>query len=80
MGTRTSRNSSRTWRKHWMEIKAAIVTTLLILGLVIIALGILSWVSSILTRYGMPDEALVIIAGLLLIVFTIIAARMLEEK
>ena len=63
-----------------MEIKAAIVSALLILGLVIIALGILSWVSSILTRYGMPDEALVIVAGLLLIVFTIIAARMLEEK
>jgi len=63
-----------------MEIKAAIVTTLLILGLVIIALGILSWVSSILALYGMPDEALVIVAGLLLIIFTMIAARMLEEK
>ena len=63
-----------------MEIKAAIVTMLLILGLVIIALGILSWVSSILALYGMPDEALVIVAGLLLIIFTMIAARMLEEK
>ena len=63
-----------------MEIKAVIVTTLLILGLVIIALGILSWVSSILARYGLPDEALVIVAGLVLIIFTMIAARMLEEK
>jgi energy-converting hydrogenase Eha subunit A len=63
-----------------METKATIVSALLILGLVIIALGILSWVSSVLTRYGMPDEAFVIVAGLLLIIFTMIAARLLEEK
>lgn len=63
-----------------MEFKAAVASALIILGLLAIGLGILSWMLSLFERFALPIEAYVIIAGLLLVIFTVIAARMLEEK
>jgi uncharacterized membrane protein YidH (DUF202 family) len=63
-----------------MEIRAAVVTSLIALGLLAIGLGTLSWLFSLLGRFALPVEAYVIVAGLLLVIFTVIAARMLEEK
>jgi hypothetical protein len=63
-----------------METKAALVAGLLILGLLAIFLGMISWVFSVLTRYGMPSEAYLIVAGFLTIVFALLAARMFEKE
>ncbi len=63
-----------------MEIKAAIVTALIVLGLLAIGFGTLSWIYSLLARFAMPVEAYLIIAGFLLVIFTVIAARMLSEQ
>jgi len=53
---------------------------MVVLGLLAIGFGILSWIFSILTLYGLPQPAYIIVAGLLLIIFTVIAAKMLDEK
>lgn len=62
-----------------MEIKAAVASALIILGLLAIGFGTLSWVYSVFSRFSLPIEAYIIVAGLLLVVFTVIAARMLSE-
>jgi hypothetical protein len=63
-----------------MEIKAAVASALIILGLLAIGFGTLSWIFSVFARFAMPFEGYIIVAGLLLVIFTIIAARMLSEK
>lgn len=63
-----------------MELKTAIVSGLIILGLLAIGYGIVSWIFSILNRFAMPMESYVIVAGLLTIVFAMIAARMFSEE
>lgn len=63
-----------------MEIKAAVASALIILGLLAIGFGALSWIFSLLAHFVMPVEAYVIVAGLLLVIFTVIAARMLSEQ
>jgi hypothetical protein len=63
-----------------METKAAVVAGLLILGLLTIWFGTISWIFSMLTRYGMPSEAYLIVAGFLTIVFALLAARMFAKE
>lgn len=63
-----------------METKAAVVGGLLILGLLTVWFGTISWIFSMLTRYGMPSEAYLIVAGFLTIVFALVAARMFEKE
>jgi len=63
-----------------METRAAVVAGLLILGLLTIWFGTLSWVFSMLTRYGLPSEAYLIVAGFLTIVFALLAARMFGKE
>jgi uncharacterized BrkB/YihY/UPF0761 family membrane protein len=59
-----------------METKATIISGLLILGLLTVWYGIISWIFSILNRFGMPAESYLIVAGLLTIIFATIAAKM----
>jgi hypothetical protein len=63
-----------------VETKAAVISGLLILGLLTIWYGIISWIFSVLSRYGLPSEAYLIVAGLLTIVFALLAARMFEKE
>jgi hypothetical protein len=63
-----------------MEIKAAIISGLIILGLLAIGYGSLSWIFWVLSRYGLPSEAYLIVAGLLTIIFAMLAARMFEKE
>jgi hypothetical protein len=63
-----------------METKAAVIAGLLILGLLTIWFGTISWIFSLLARYGMPSEAYLIVAGFLTIVFALVAARMFEKQ
>jgi hypothetical protein len=59
-----------------MEAKEAVVSGLIILGFLTIGFGSLSWLFSLLARYAMPSEAYLIVAGILTIVFALLAARM----
>jgi len=63
-----------------METRTAVVAGLLILGLLAIFLGMISWIFSVLTRYGMPSEAYLIVAGLLTVVFALLAAKMFAKE
>ncbi len=63
-----------------MEIKTALASAFIILGLLAIGFGALSWVFSIFSRFAMPIEAYIIVAGFLLVIFTVIAARMVSEQ
>jgi hypothetical protein len=63
-----------------METKAAVVAGLLILGLLTIWFGTISWIFSMLTRYGLPSEAYLIVAGFLTIVFALLAARLFSKE
>jgi hypothetical protein len=63
-----------------MEVRTAIVSGLIILGLLTIGYGTLSWIFSLLSRIGMPVEAFVIVAGFLTIVFALVAARMFGKE
>jgi hypothetical protein len=63
-----------------VETKAAVVSGLLILGLLTIWYGAISWIFSVLSRYGLPSEAYLIVAGLLTIIFAMLAARMFEKE
>jgi hypothetical protein len=63
-----------------METKAAVIAGLLILGLLTMWFGTISWIFSLLARYGMPSEAYLIVAGFLTIVFALVAARMFEKE
>jgi hypothetical protein len=62
-----------------MGPKAAIVSGLVILGLLAVGYGTLSWFFSVLNRYAMPVEAYFIVAGVLTIVFAMVAARMFSD-
>jgi hypothetical protein len=63
-----------------METKPAVVAGLLILGLLTIWFGTISWIFSMLTKYGMPSEAYLIVAGFLTIIFASLAARMFAKE
>jgi hypothetical protein len=63
-----------------MDTKAAVVSGLIILGLVTVWYGVMSWIFSVLARYGMPSEAYLIVAGFLTIVFALLAARMFAKE
>jgi hypothetical protein len=63
-----------------METKAAVLAGLLILGLLTTWFGTVSWIFSVLTRYGMPSEAYLIVAGSLTIVFAMLAAKMFAKE
>jgi Kef-type K+ transport system membrane component KefB len=63
-----------------MEVRTAIVSGLMILGLLTIGYATLSWIFSVLNRFGMPSEAFVIVAGFLTIVFALVAARMFGKE
>lgn len=63
-----------------METKAPVVAGLLILGLLTIWFGTISWIFSMLTKYGMPSEAYLIVAGFLTIVFALLAAKMFAKE
>lgn len=63
-----------------MESKTAVISSLLILGLLTIWYGIVSWLFSMLTRYGMPSEAYLIVAGVLTIVFALFAAKLFSKE
>ena len=63
-----------------MEGKAAVISGLMIIAILTVCYGILSWIFSFLNRLSMPWEAYVIVAGLLLLVFTILAARMFQKE
>jgi hypothetical protein len=63
-----------------MESKTAVISGLLILGLLTVWYGIVSWIFSVLTRYGMPSEAYLIVAGFLTIVFVLLAAKMFVKE
>jgi hypothetical protein len=63
-----------------MDTKAAVISGLLIVGLLTIWYGIVSWIFSLLAQYGMPPQAYLIVAGLLTIIFAMLAARMFEKE
>jgi hypothetical protein len=63
-----------------METKAAVISGLLILGLLTIWYGTISWIFSMLTRLGLPSEAYLIVAGLLTIIFAMLAAKMFGKE
>jgi hypothetical protein len=63
-----------------MENKAALTSGLMVLGLLTIWYGTMSWIFSLLARYGMPSEAYLIVAGFLTIIFALLAAKMFEKK
>jgi uncharacterized membrane protein len=63
-----------------MELRTAIISGLIILGLLTIGYGTLSWIFSLLSRIGMPAEAFVIVAGFLTIAFALVAARMFGKE
>jgi hypothetical protein len=63
-----------------MDTKAAVISGLLIVGLLTIWYGTISWIFSLLARYGLPSEAYLIVAGLLTIIFAMLAARMFEKE
>jgi hypothetical protein len=63
-----------------METKAAVISGLLVLGLLTIWYGTVTWIFSVLSRYGLPSEAYLIVAGLLSIMFAMLAARLFENE
>jgi uncharacterized membrane protein len=63
-----------------MDAKAALISGLLIVGLLTIWYGVVSWIFSLLAQYGMPSQAFLIVAGLLTIVFAMLGARMFEKE
>lgn len=63
-----------------MEIKAAIVSGLIVLGLLVVGFGTLSWIFSVLNRFGMPAEAYLIVAGVLTIIFALVTGRMFANE
>ena len=62
------------------DTKVAVISGLLILGLLTMWFGCVSWIFSVLSQYGMPSEAYLIVAGLLTIIFAMVAARMFEKE
>jgi hypothetical protein len=63
-----------------MESRAALISGLLILGMLTIWYGAVSWVFSVLARYGMPAEVYLIVAGFLTIVFAMLGARLFAKE
>ena len=63
-----------------MDTKAAVISGLLILGLLTIWYGVVSWIFSLLNEYGMPSQAYLIVAGLFTIIFAMLAARMFQKE
>jgi len=63
-----------------MELKTAIISGLIILGLLTVGYGIISWIFSLLNRFEMPIEAYLIAAGILTIIFALIAARVFSGE
>ena len=63
-----------------METRTAVVAGLLILGLLTTWFGTISWIFSLLARYGMPSEAYLIVAGFLTIVFALLASKMFAKE
>jgi len=63
-----------------MASKTTLISGLLILGLLTIGYGAISWVFSVLSRFGLHSGAYLIVAGFLTIVFALLAARMFANE
>ena len=63
-----------------MEAKVVLVSVLVLTSIVIIWYGILSWVFSKLNEFGMPNEAYVIVFGLLMLIFVVIGAKIFVKE
>jgi hypothetical protein len=63
-----------------MEGKTALFTGLSVLAILIVFYGILSWSFSVLSRFGLPSQAQIIVFGLLMLMLVLILARMFQKE
>ena len=63
-----------------MELREAVVSGLIVFGLLIIAAATVSWIFSVLDRFRMPIEAYAVVVGIVMIVFALAGARMLSNE
>lgn len=63
-----------------MERKTALFSGLSILAILIVFYGILSWSFSVLSSFGLPSQAQIIVFGLLMLMLVLILARMFQKE
>jgi hypothetical protein len=63
-----------------MDGKTALFSGLSVLAILIVFYGILSWSFSILTRFELPNQAQIIVFGLLMFILVVILARMFQKE
>ena len=63
-----------------MERRTALFSGLSVLAILIVFYGILSWSFSVLTRFGLPSQAQIIVFGLLMLMLVLILARMFQKE
>jgi hypothetical protein len=61
---------------EFREVLGFAITAALLLGLLAIGIGILSWVFSIFTEFDMPWQAQVIVAGLIVLLLAAVTAKL----
>jgi hypothetical protein len=63
-----------------MELKAALVSCLILASIFIIWYGILLWAYAKLSELGMPSAAYIIVFGLLMLTFVIIGSKIFVKE
>ncbi|MGD0425015.1 MAG: hypothetical protein ABSA92_16410 [Candidatus Bathyarchaeia archaeon] len=63
-----------------MEPKAALISGLVLTSILIIWYGILSWIYSKLAQFRMPNEAYVIVFGLLMLILVVVCAKIFVKE
>lgn len=63
-----------------MEPKTALVSGLILLAVLIIWYGILSWAYEKLAEFAMPGAAYIIVFGLLMLVFVVIGSKIFVKE
>ena len=62
------------------ELVVAVVTSSLLLGLLAVGVGLLSWILSVMAQFDMPWQAQLIAAGLVVIVMAAGAAKVFSRE
>jgi len=64
---------------EFREALAAVITGALLLGLLAIGIGILSWTMAVLVRFAMPWQVQLVACGLVVILLASVAAKLLSD-
>jgi len=64
---------------EFREALAAVITGAMLLGLLAIGIGILSWAMAVLARFDMPWQAQLVASGLVIILLASVAAKLLSD-